>query len=179
VSLEGRKWRACKNLAFFLGVFGVSEPKKRVDPTAAERKKRWRERQAEKARFGNVPTLSAAAILAEKEARAVLGADFDRFGVAVRRYVNAVDAVEHARSIWEAEGRPMRDQFANQMAGISPYLKAMEQLEAQANRFAGELGLTPASAKRISGLRGAGRPAGAASSADRKAAPPLKLREVS
>jgi phage terminase small subunit len=63
------------------------------------------------------------------------------------------------------------------MAGIHPALKAMEQLEAQASRFAGELGLTPASAKRISGVRGAGRPQGAASAADRKAAPALKLAQ--
>jgi hypothetical protein len=112
-------------------------------------------------------------MLAESEARAVLGGDFDRFGAAVRRYVSAVEVAEHARSVWEAEGRPMRDSFANGMAGVSPYLKAFEQAEAQAARFAGVLGLTPASAKRISGVRGAGRPMGAASAADRKAEPPM------
>jgi ketopantoate hydroxymethyltransferase len=93
--------------------------------------------------------------------------------------VMAVDAVEHARSEWEANDRPMRDVWANGMAGISPYLKALEQLEAQASRFAGELGLTPASAKRISGFRAAGRPTGAASAADRKAERPgMKLKAV-
>lgn len=167
----------CKNLMRFGGVFVSVEPKTKVDRTAAARKRRQRDRERGVTSVTADVTLSAAALLAEREARAVLGSDFDRFGVAVRRYVMAVDAVEHARKIWEAEGRPMRDSFANGMAGISPFLKAMEQLEAQASRFAGELGLTPASAKRISGVRGAGRPVGAASAADRKAAPALKLAQ--
>jgi phage terminase small subunit len=87
----------------------------------------------------------------------------------------AVDVAEHARAAWEAEGRPIRDTFANGMSGVSPYLKAWEQLDAQAARFADALGLTPSSRKRISGVRGAGRPLGATSSADRKALPPLRL----
>jgi hypothetical protein len=146
----------------------------RVDRTNAARQRRYKARK--RAAAGAVTpgvTLSAAAMLAESEARAVLGGDFDRFGVAVRRYVLAVDVAEHARCAWEAEGRPLRDSFANGMAGVSPYLKAFEQAEAQAARFAEVLGLTPASAKRISGVRGAGRPMGAASAADRKAEPPM------
>ena len=42
----------------------------------------------------------------------------------MRRYVMAVDLADHARMVWEGEGRPIRDKFANQMAGVSPYLKA-------------------------------------------------------
>jgi Phage terminase, small subunit len=120
--------------------------------------------------------LGTAAVAAEVEARAVLGSDFDRFEAAVQRYVLTVDVADHARAMWEAEGRPMRHKFANGMAGVSPYLKAWMLLAAQAMRFGGELGLTPASQKRISGVRGAGRPMGAASAADRKALPPPLLR---
>ena len=85
----------------------------------------------------------------------------------------AVGAAESARCQWVELDRPVRDTFANGMAGVHPALKAWEQLEAQAARFADVLGLTPASAKRISGVRGAGRPMGAASAADRKAEPPM------
>jgi len=120
--------------------------------------------------------LGTAAVAAEVEARAVLGSDFDRFDAAVRRYVLSVDVAEHARAVWEAEGRPIRDSFANGMAGVSPYLKAFEQAATEAARFADVLGLTPASAKRISGVRGAGRPMGSASAADRKARPGPLLR---
>jgi hypothetical protein len=49
-------------------------------------------------------------------ARAVLGSDFDRFGVAVRRYVLAVDAAESVRCQWVELDRPVRDTFANGMA---------------------------------------------------------------
>jgi hypothetical protein len=125
-----------------------------------------------------VVTLSDAALMAENEAREVLGDDFERFGAAVRRYVLAVDAAEHARTVWVSEGRPMRDSFANGMAGVHPLLKAFEQLEAQASRFGGALGLDPTSAKRIHGTRGAGRPPGAASAPDRKAPPVVKLKAV-
>jgi hypothetical protein len=103
-------------------------------------------------------------MMAESEARAVLGGDFDRFGVAVRRYVSAVEVAEHARSVWEAEGRPMRDSFANGMAGVSPYLKAFEQTEAQAARFA-DVGYVvpqwprlPSTAPQVSTIAGPLRP---------------------
>jgi hypothetical protein len=162
-----------------LAGFRVGE---RVDRTVADRKRRQRERSRAArevvSRYGYGYALGTAAVAAEVEARAVLGSDFGRFDAAVRRYVLAVDVAEHARAVWEAEGRPIRDKFANGMAGVSPYLKAWEQLAAQAMRFAGELGLTPASAKRISGVRGAGRPMGAASAAHRKALPPPILRRA-
>lgn len=167
----------CRNLMGFQVVFVGVEPKKRVDRTAAARKRRQRERDRGVTSVTPAVTLSTAALLAEQEARAVLGSDFDRFGAAVQRYVQAVDTAEYARRTWVELGRPVRDSFANGMAGIHPALKALEQLDAQASRFAGELGLTPASAKRISGVRGAGRPQGAASAADRKAAPALKLAQ--
>jgi hypothetical protein len=151
----------------------------RVDRTSAERKRRYRaRRRAEKEvveRYGYA--LSTSAVAAEDEARAVLGADADRFAVAVRRYVLAVDAAESARCQWVELDRPVRDTFANGMAGVHPALKAWEQLDAQAARFADVLGLTPASAKRISGVRGAGRPMGAASAADRRALPGITWRD--
>jgi hypothetical protein len=163
-----------RKLASLERVFWVGE---RVDNTGSERKRRYRARlRAEREmveRYGYV--LSTPAVAADAEARAVLGSDADRFGMAVRRYVIAVDVAEHARSVWEAEGRPVRDVFVNGMSGCSPYLTALERAEAQAARFADVLGLTPSSQKRISGFRGAGRPMGAASAADRKAQPRLRL----
>jgi hypothetical protein len=154
--------------------FWVAE---RVDRTNAERQKRFRARKRrDAATVTPGVTLSAAAMLAEREALDVLGSDGVRFAAAVRRYVMAVDVAEHARTVWEAADRPVRDVFANGMSGVSPYLKAWEQAEAQAARFADCLGLTPSSQKRISGVRGAGRPMGAASAADRKARPGPLLR---
>jgi hypothetical protein len=88
--------------------------------------------------------------------------------------VLAVDAAEYARQEWERLERPMRDTFANGMAGIHPVLKAWEQAATQAARFAGELGLTPMSAARLGRLgvrRGPGRPVGANSAPDRVALP--------
>jgi hypothetical protein len=135
-------------------------------------------KKAEKARNAAAVTLSAAALMAENEAREVLGEDFGGFRSAVRRYVLAVDAAEHARATWDVNGKPMRDTFANGMGGVHPFFKAMESAEAQAARFAAELGLSPASAKRISGGAVRGRPVGAVSAADRKAqAPALKLAQ--
>jgi hypothetical protein len=94
-----------------------------------------------------------------------------RFGAAVRRYVLAVEVAEHARVAWEAADRPIREVFANGMSGVSPYLKAWEQAEGQAARFADVSGVDPSSQKRINGVRVAGRPMGSASAADRKALP--------
>ena len=150
-----------------------------ADRTAAERQRRYRQRKKQRdATVTGDVTLSAAALLAENEAREALGADFGGFGSAVRRYVLAVDAAEHARRVWESEGRPMRDTFANGMGGVHPFFKAMESAEAQASRFSAELGLSPAAAKRISGSGARGRPVGAVSAPDRKAAAPaLKLAQ--
>ena len=147
------------------------------DPTAAERSRRYYQRKkAAREREKTTLTLSAAALLAEDEARDVLGDDFERFGAAVRRYVLQVDVAEYARLEWERLKRPMRDTFANGTSGVHPLLKAYEQAEAQSARFAAELGLTPASAKRINPLRRPGRPAGAVSAPDRVGLPPPLLR---
>ena len=133
------------------------------DPTAAERSRRYYQRKkAAREREKTTLTLSAAALLAEDEA--------------VRRYVLQVDVAEYARLEWERLKRPMRDTFANGTSGVHPLLKAYEQAEAQSARFAAELGLTPASAKRINPLRRPGRPAGAVSAPDRVGLPPPLLR---
>jgi hypothetical protein len=108
---------------------------------------------------------------------AELGSDYERYAAAVRRYVLAVDTAEYARQEWERLERPMRDAFANGMAGVHPVLKAYEQAEAQAARFAAELGLTPASAKRVNPLRRPGRPVGANSAPDRRALPGVVWRD--
>ena len=90
----------------------------RVDKTAAAaRARRYRARKRrDAATVTPGVTLSAAALLAEKEARAVLGSDFDRLGTAVRMYVLAVDVADHAHSVWEAEDRPMRDATAGNLS---------------------------------------------------------------
>jgi hypothetical protein len=89
-----------------------------------------------------------------------------------------VDEAEHARGVWIAHDRPMRDVFANGMGGVHPYFKAMETARTLASRLRAELGLSPASAKRINGSRTAGRPIGAVSAADRAALPPIELKAV-
>jgi hypothetical protein len=134
-------------------------------------------KKAEKARNADTVTLSAAALLAENEAREVLGDDFGGFGAAVHDYVVAVEDAEHARGVWIAEGRPMRDTFANGMGGVHPFFKAMETARAQSSRLRAELGLSPASAKRVAPAGRPGRPSGAVSAADRKP-PELKLKVV-
>jgi hypothetical protein len=156
---------------------GRSRVGERVDRTNADRQRRYKARKrVEKSRVTLGVTLSAAAAAAELEARELLGDDYERFGSAVRRYVLAVDTAEYARSAWEAQDRPMRDTFANGMAGVHPILKAYEQAEAQAARFADALGLTPASAKRINPGRQPGRPVGSNSAPDRKALPGIQWR---
>ncbi len=87
----------------------------------------------------------------------------------------AVDTAEYARQEWERLERPIRDTFANGMAGIHPLLKAWEQAATQTGRFAAELGMTPMSAARLGKLgarRGPGRPVGANSAPDRRDALP-------
>jgi hypothetical protein len=145
-----------------------------------ERQRRRRARQREeKLRDEAGVTLSAAAIMAENEARKALGDDFGGFESAVRDYVLAVDEAEHARGVWIEHGKPMRDTFANGMGGVHPFFKAMETARTQASRLRSELGLSPASAKRINGAAARGRPVGSVSAPDRKAqAPPMKLKAV-
>ena len=146
--------------------------------SSTERSRRHRAKKRALQPSPDVASLSAGALLAENEAREVLGEDFGGFRAAVRRYVLAVDAAEYARAEWIAAQRPMRDIFANGMGGVHPLFKAMESAEAQAARFGAELGLSPASAKRISGSAKPGRPVGAVSAPDRKAAAPaLKLAQ--
>jgi len=146
--------------------------------TSTERSRRHRAKKRALQASPSVASLSAGALLAENEAREMLGEDFGGFRSAVRRYVLAVDAAEHARAVWISEGKPMRDVFANGMGGVHPFFKAMESAEAQAARFGAELGLSPASAKRVGPAGKAGRPVGAVSAADRKAAAPaLKLAQ--
>ena len=149
----------------------------RVPATNAERQRRYKARKrAEDARVTKGMTLTPAAEAADREAMAELGADYARFSSAVRRYVLAVDVAEYARITWEGEGRPMRDTFANGMAGVHPLLKAFEQAAAQAARFGAELGLSPASAKRVNPTRRPGRPVGATSAPDRRPGEPPVLR---
>jgi hypothetical protein len=98
----------------------------RIDTAAAARARRYRARKRrDAATVTSGVTLCAAALLAEREALAVLGSDGVRFASAVRRYVLAVDVAEHARAAWEAADRPIRDVFANGMSGVSPYFEGV------------------------------------------------------
>jgi hypothetical protein len=155
----------------------------RVDRTNAERQRQRRSRERRRWDSERVTagvTLSEAAAAAEREAFAELGeADYRRFGSAVRAYVLSVDTAELSRLEWERLERPVRDTFANGMAGIHPVLKVWEQAGTQAARFAGELGMTPMSAARLARVgvqRGPGRPVGANSRGRSCVSPATRLR---
>lgn len=91
---------------------------------------------------------------------------------AVARYARSVDVTYRARAEWVREGRPIVARNPNGASGINPLLKAILVWESASADRAAELGLTPASAKRIGSQRGRGRPVGAASAPDRVALPP-------
>ena len=101
----------------------------------------------------------------------VVGGEFPG---AVARYARAVDVAGRARAEWEGEGRPIVARNPNGASGVHPLLKAMMDWERAAGDRGAELGLTPASAKRIWPQRGRGRPVGSNSAPDRRL-PPLEL----
>ena len=122
------------------------------------------------------PRLNKAAQTALLEAEEVLGPDFSRFRTAVDRYVNAIEVADAARREWEKLGRPKSTRGSIGQEVEHPLIRTMDRLDTSANRFAAELGLTPASAARMG--RKAGRPPGAVSAADRKSPPAVKLKAV-
>ncbi|HEX3332180.1 MAG TPA: P27 family phage terminase small subunit [Gaiellales bacterium] len=122
--------------------------------------------------------LHAVAKAARKEALEHLGDQAGEFSAMLDRYVNAVEVADAARREWERLDRPLIGKYANGTEGLHPLVSTMERLDRAANRYAGELGLTPASAKRLGGIGRIGRigrPMGANSAPDRKAPPVLTL----
>jgi hypothetical protein len=95
------------------------------------------------------------------------------FEDALHAYALAVEDAEYVRGLWVEAGRPAVQVTQNGMSGIHPLLKAVHECDAMANRFRGELGLTPKSAK-MAQRRPQGRPVGAASADDR--VPKFELR---
>ena len=121
--------------------------------------------------------LHAAAKAARAEAIDCLGDQAGEYAAALERYVNAVEVADAARREWERLQRPLIGRYANGTEGLHPLVSTMEKLDRAASRYAAELGLTPASAKRLGPSRGRGRPVGANSAPDRALPPPL-LRVV-
>lgn len=118
--------------------------------------------------------LHAAALRAQEEALAALGSDAARFSAAIERYVNAVETADEARREWENHNppRPLWTRGSMDQLVEHPLVRTMERLDRAAAQFGAALGLDPASAKRVG--RGAGRPEGANSAADRTLPSPLR-----
>lgn len=116
------------------------------------------------------------AVLARAEAVAHLGDDARLFQAAIDRYANAVEVADQARRTWEADGRPLWTKGYSGQDVEHPLIRTMDRLDRAAAQFGAALGLDPASAARMG--RGRGRPAGAASAADRAAPPTVLLREA-
>ena len=103
----------------------------------------------------------AAYILAERE----LGDDALRFRTALLSYAYAVDLESRARAEWEREKRPLNP--GAWCGGSASVGEDHVGHVAVGGVHAAQLGLTPASAKRISPQRRPSRPVGAVSASDR------------
>jgi hypothetical protein len=109
----------------------------------------------------------AAYSLAERE----LGENAARYRTALLRYARAEDVAARASAEWERAKRPLVQ--VHGAAGVHPLVKIMLEAERAAAYHGAQLGLDPASAKRIGVVRGRGRPLGAVSAPDRVALPPV------
>jgi hypothetical protein len=94
---------------------------------------------------------------------------------AVARFARACDVAAMARAGWEAEGCPLTLTQPNRSVGVHPVLAVMLAWERAASDRGGELGLSPASAKRVGPSRGRGRPLGSNSAPDRVALPGIQM----
>ena len=120
--------------------------------------------------------LTAAARAAYTVAERELGEDALRFRTALLSYAYAVDLESRARAEWEREKRPLI--HVHGAAGVHPLVKVMLETSRSAAQHAAQLGLTPASARRVYPQRRPGRPIGAVSAPDRVALPPAQWRDV-
>jgi hypothetical protein len=119
--------------------------------------------------------LTAAARAAYSRAERELGEDATRFRTALLSYTYAVDLESRARAEWERENRPLIQ--VHGAAGVHPLMKLMLETGRSASWHGAQLGLDPASAKRINPHRRPGRPLGANSAPDRVALPPPMWRD--
>jgi len=119
--------------------------------------------------------LTAAARAAYSRAERELGEDAARFRTALLSYVYAVDLESRARAEWEREGRPLLQ--VHGAAGVHPLMKLMMETARSAAFHGAQLGLDPASAKRINPQRRPGRPMGAVSAPDRVGLPNVQWRD--
>jgi len=120
--------------------------------------------------------LTAAARAAYSRAEHELGEGATRYRTALLSYVYAVDLESRARDEWERDKRPLVSVFADgRPKDVHPLLRVVMETARSAAYHGGQLGLSPASAKRVGGQRGRGRPVGAVSAPDRVALPPIQL----
>jgi hypothetical protein len=120
---------------------------------------------------GLTPAARAAYRLAERE----LGEDAARFRTALLSYVYAVDLESRARAEWQRDQRPLIQ--VHGAAGVHPLAKLVMETARAASWHGAQLGLDPASAKRIYPHRRPGRPVGAVSAPDRVALPGPQWRD--
>ena len=109
--------------------------------------------------------LTVAARAAYSRAERELGDDAVRFRSALLSYVYAVDLEARARAEWERENRPLIQ--VHGAAGVHPLMKLMLDTSRAAAWHGAQLGMDPASARRVNPHRRPGRPVGANSAADR------------
>lgn len=119
--------------------------------------------------------ITAAARVAYSRAERELGDDAARFRSALLSYAHAVDLESRARAEWERDNRPLIQ--VHGAARVHPLMKLMLDTSRAAAWHGAQLGMDPASAKRIYPHRRPGRPVGAASAPDRVALPPIQLVE--
>jgi hypothetical protein len=110
--------------------------------------------------------LTAAARAAYRLAEQELGEDATRFRSALLSYAYAVDLESRARAEWERENRPLVQ--VHGAAGVHPLVKIMLETSRAASWHGAQLGMDPASAKRINPHRRPGRPVGSNSAPDRR-----------
>jgi P27 family predicted phage terminase small subunit len=115
----------------------------------------------------------AAAVLAE------IGEPVELSLEPLAAYARAASDVAELRRQWNAEGRKGTETGARGLPAPNPLLVAIDKAERLALELRGALGLDPQSRRRLSRRVGAGRPAGAASAADRSAPTKRRLRSVS
>jgi hypothetical protein len=119
--------------------------------------------------------LTAAARAAYSRAEQVLGEDAARFRTALLSYAYAVDLESRARAEWIRENRPLIQ--VHGASGVHPLMKLMMETAPSAAFHGAQLGMDPASAKRVYPHRRAGRPLGANSAPDRVALPGPQWRD--
>jgi hypothetical protein len=119
--------------------------------------------------------LATAARAAYSRAERELGDDATRFRTAIVSYAYAVDLESRARAEWEREDRPLIQ--VHGAAGVHPLMRLMIDTSRAASYHGAQLGLDPASARRVHPHRRPGRPLGANSAPDRAARPRPQWRD--